>query len=148
MPRPANLLKKRPWHKLYRVDKIYYINTQNIRAIWLTDQGFIFSYFQKEDVKYWKSIIAPSRKRWIYKGSRPDVFCKKYVLKNCTNFTGKHKTLIQLPSCFLLRTKLSKKRLWHRGFMVSFVKFPRRPFLQNTSSGNKRAHKNWSQTHL
>ena len=49
---------------------------------------------------------------------------RKGVLRNFTKFSGKH--LCQ--SLFLL-----KKRLRHRCFPVSFVKFPRTPFLQNTS---------------
>ena len=31
---------------------------------------------------------------------------------------------------------LLKKRLWHRGFPVNFAKFPRTPFLKNTSLGD------------
>ena len=31
------------------------------------------------------------------------------------------------------RKRLLKKRLWHRCFPVNFAKFPRTPFLQNTS---------------
>ena len=53
---------------------------------------------------------------------RPEVFCKKGVLRNFTKFTGKH--LCQ--SLFL--TSL-KKTLCHRCFPVNFAKFLRTPFF-------------------
>ena len=53
------------------------------------------------------------------------VLCKKGVLDNFAEFTGKH--LCQ--SLFL--KSLLKKRLWHRCFLVNFEKFSRA--LQNTS---------------
>ena len=46
------------------------------------------------------------------------MFCKKYVLKNFTKFSGKH----------LCQSLLLKKRLWHRCFPVNFVKFLRTPY--------------------
>ena len=45
--------------------------------------------------------------------SRLEIFCKKVVLRNFAKFTGKHK----------------KKRRWHIGFPVNFVKFIRTLFL-------------------
>ena len=54
----------------------------------------------------------------------PLVFCKKGILRNFANFTGKH--LCQ-------NLFLSKEGLWHRCFPVNFAKFLRTPFLQNTS---------------
>ena len=50
-----------------------------------------------------------------------EVFWKKGVLRNFAKFTGKH--LCQFPATLL------KKRLLHRCFLVTFVKFPRTPFL-------------------
>ena len=68
----------------------------------------------------------------VFRSSRPEVFCKKGVLRNFTKFTGKH--LCQ--SFFFNRpATLLKKKLWHRCFPVNFVKFLRTPFLQNTSGG-------------
>ena len=52
--------------------------------------------------------------------SRPEVFCKKGVLKHFAKFTGKH--LCQ-PATLL------KKRFWHRCFPVNFAKFLRTPFF-------------------
>ena len=58
-------------------------------------------------------------------GSRPEVFCKKDVLKNFAKLTGKH----------LRSETLLKKKLWHSCFPVNFAKFLRTPLLQNTSGG-------------
>ena len=71
----------------------------------------IFSYFQKQP---------------------PEVFCKKKgVLRNFAKFTGKH--LCQGHLCKAAPATLLKKRLWHRCFAVSFAKFLRTLFSQNTS---------------
>ena len=56
-----------------------------------------------------------------YGNSRPEVFCKKGVLRYFAKFTGKHLTHM---TCNFI-----KKRLWHRCFPVSFANFPRAPFL-------------------
>ena len=66
-----------------------------------------------------------------FRSSRPDVFCKKDVLRNFAKFTGKH--LCQIL-CFakvagLTPATLLKKRLWHRCFPVNFAKFLIAPFL-------------------
>ena len=72
---------------------------------------------------------------FLCRSSRPEVFCKKDARKNFTKFTEKH--LCQ--SVFFKKVEdfrpvtLSKKRLWHRYFLVTFAKFLRTPFLQNTS---------------
>ena len=55
------------------------------------------------------------------RSSRPDLFCKKGILKNFAKFTGKH--LCLRPATLL------KKRLWRRCFPVNFVKYQRTPFL-------------------
>ena len=52
----------------------------------------------------------------------PEVFCKK---RRSQKFRKIHrKTPVLEPL---------KKRLWHRCFPVNFTRFPRTPFLQNTS---------------
>ena len=56
----------------------------------------------------------------------PKVFYKKGILENFAKFTGKH--LCQSP--FFNQVE---GQLWHRCFPVNFTKFPRTPFLQNTS---------------
>ena len=63
------------------------------------------------------------------RSSRPEVFCKKNVLRNLTKFTRKH--LCQSFSFQRIKpATLFKKRLWHRCFPVNFAKLP-----QNTSGG-------------
>ena len=50
------------------------------------------------------------------------------------NTCARDSSLIKLQAVTGLRpATLLKKRLWHRCFSVNFVKFPRTPFLQNTS---------------
>ena len=65
----------------------------------------------------------------------PECSIIKGVLRNFAKVTGKH--LCQSLFCNkvvgLRPATLLKKRLWHRCFPVNFVKFLRRPFLQNTS---------------
>ena len=59
-----------------------------------------------------------------FRSSRPEVFCKKGVLRKFTEFAGKH--LCQSPffnkSAGLKPATLLKMRLWHRCFPVNFVK--------------------------
>ena len=60
---------------------------------------------------------------------------KKGVLRNFTKFTGKHlcQSLFFNSVASLRPATLLKKGLWHRCFPVNFVKFPRTPYLQNTT---------------
>ena len=69
------------------------------------------------------------------KDSRPEVFCKKGVLWNFSKFTGKHlyQSLFFNRVAGLRAVTSLKKRLWHRCFPISFAKFLKTPFLQNTS---------------
>ena len=59
------------------------------------------------------------------RSTRPEVLCKKGVLRNLAKFTGKH--LCQ--SLCLRPATLLKKRLWHSCFPANFAKFLRTPFL-------------------
>ena len=79
------------------------------------------------------------------RSSRPEMFCKKGVLKNFTKFTGKYLRwslfLIKLQAVAvggrqvvagrLLQAEatLLKKKLWYWCFPLSFAKFLRTPFL-------------------
>ena len=68
--------------------------------------------------------------RYFQKQS-PNVFCKKCVLKNFANFTGKHmfkslfKKVAGLQACMFI-----KKRLQHRCFPVNIAKLSRTPILK------------------
>ena len=86
-----------------------------------------FRRFDHNTASLSKCIPFPRRN----KSNRPEVFCKKRVLRNFAKFTGK-----QLFQSFffnkvagLTPATLLKKRLWRRCFPVNFVKFLRTPFL-------------------
>ena len=66
---------------------------------------------------YTFSVSFPLQKQ------RPEVFCKKGVLRNFTKVTGKQLCL----SLFL--NKVAGLRLWHKCFPVNFVKFLRTPLV-------------------
>ena len=69
----------------------------------------------------------------IYRSSRPEVFCKKGVLRNLTKFIGKH--LCQNPFfnkvAGLRPATLLKKRIWHRSF-PEFCQISKNTFLHRT----------------
>ena len=100
-----------------------------IRRYFSTFNGFKLS----TDLYFWvvwsqKFIKSPAIRLFSsvenFRSSRPEVFCKKGVLKNFTKFTGKH--LCKSP---FFNITLLKKRLWHRCFPVNFVKFLRTSFF-------------------
>ena len=73
---------------------------------------------------------------WVeFRSSRPEVFCKKGVLKSLTKCTGKHlcHSLFFNKVIGLMPATLLKKRLRHRCFPVS--NFYKHLFTQNTSGG-------------
>ena len=59
----------------------------------------------------------------IFRSSRPEVFCKKGVLRNFAKFTGKHpcQSLFFNKVVGLRAATLLKKKLWHRCFPMNFV---------------------------
>ena len=67
----------------------------------------------------------------LNRSNRPEVFCKKDVLRNLTKFKGKHlcQSLFFNKVAGLRPATLLKKRLWHRYFPVNFAKFLRTPFF-------------------
>ena len=68
----------------------------------------------------------------ISRSSRPEVICKKDVLRNFAKFIGKHlcQSLLFSKVAGLRPATLFKKGLWHRCFPVNFKKFLRTPFLK------------------
>ena len=65
------------------------------------------------------------------RSSRPEVFCKKDVLKNFAKFTGKHRcqSLFSNKVAGFRPATLLKKGLRHRCFSVNFAKILRTSFL-------------------
>ena len=65
-----------------------------------------------------------------FRNSRPEVFCKKGVLRNFAKLTGKHLCQSFLNKVAGLRpAALLKRTLWHRCFPVNLAKFLRTAFL-------------------
>ena len=67
----------------------------------------------------------------INRSSRPEVFCKKGVLRNFAKFTGKHlcNSLFFNKVAGLRPATLLRNRPWHKYFSVNLAKFLRTPFL-------------------
>ena len=69
----------------------------------------------------------------VCRSSRPEMFCKKSLLKNFAKFTGKTCARVsffkKLQAIGLRPATLLKNRLWHRCFPANFTKFLRTPFI-------------------
>ena len=87
------------------------------KHITLTKLTKLRALTKEEDIRFCGSLI--------FRSNRPEVFCKKSVLRNLAKFTGKR--LCQS----LFFNKVADLR--HRCFPVNFTKFLRTNFLQNTS---------------
>ena len=91
----------------------------------------IFSYLSHHE----KRILSLTHRDFEFQKQPPELFCTKGVLRNFTKFAGKYmcQSLFFSKVADLRPATLLKKRLRHRCFPVSFVKFLRTPFVQNTS---------------
>ena len=76
-------------------------------------------YRYQEIYNFGQRVYIPPNCICGCRSSRPEVFCRKGVLRNFAKFTGKS----------LRPTTLLKKRHWHRCFPVNFSKFLRTPFF-------------------
>ena len=86
-----------------------------------------FPLTKLRDVQSWPSLfICKTQEAVVQRCS-----IKKGVLSNFTKFTGKHlcQSLVFNKVAGLRPATLLKKRLWHRCFLVNFVKFLRTPFF-------------------
>ena len=139
MPRPVEDVCQLP--PLKQHSKSFFLNSS------LDDpenRGFL-NKFRVIQLPQWKLSISRIRKliwsayfhlcteyRLTYtRSSRPEVFCKKDVLRNIAKFRGKHlcQSLFFNKVASLRPITLLKKRLWRRCFPVNFVKFLRTPFF-------------------
>ena len=86
--------------------------------------------FSQEQCENFKNTFFEGR-MLLNRSGRPEVVCKKRVLKNFSKFTGKHlcRSLFFNKVAGLRSATLLKKRLWHRCFPVDFEKFLRTPFF-------------------
>ena len=80
---------------------------------------------------FWNYNPSPNGQIFPYRSSRPEVFCKKDVLRISTKFTGKHlcQGLFFNKVTGLSPRTLLKKMFWHRCFPADFAKFLGRPFI-------------------
>ena len=71
----------------------------------------------------------------MWRSSHPKVFCKRGFLRNFAKSTGKYlyQSLFFNKVAGYRPATLLKERLWHRSFLVNFVKFFRILFLPDTS---------------
>ena len=74
--------------------------------------------------KEWKAFIIWLQ--WINRSSRPEVFCKKGVLRNFTKFTGKH--LRQSQSLFFNKVDFIKKETLAEVFSCEFYEIFKNTF--------------------
>ena len=103
----------------FKNSKFYKVSAQNV---------ILKTYLQWINIILRKVKIYYSFKRIQLRSSRPEVFCKKGVLRNFAKFTwntcARVSFLITLQAATLL-----KKRTWHRFVSANFPKFQRTPFL-------------------
>ena len=85
---------------------------------------WLFSYMTNLNIFRKKSVSKVIN-------SRPEVFCKKGVLRNFAKFVGKHlcQNLFFNKVAGLRPATLLKKRFWHRSFPVNFAKYLRTAFF-------------------
>ena len=102
---------------------------------WIKLLLYIFvKYFSDSAVKFVFSYtvqVLLEKFSTLSRRSRPELFCKKDVPGNFAKFTGKHlyQSLFFSKVAGLRPATLLKKRLWHRCFLVKFMKFPGTPFF-------------------
>ena len=116
---------------------LFFIATVKVNRIFLV----VYNNHQAFHQRYWR-LKSWLRKKMAVKNrlkntkrntrsSRPEVFCKKSVLRNFTKFTGKRlcQSLFFDKVAGLRLATLLKERLWHSCLPVSFVKLLRIPFF-------------------
>ena len=83
------------------------------------------NYIWKKNVNYF--LFVTQRCTQKHRSSRPEVFCKKGVLRSFAKFTGKHlcQSFFFNKIAGLNPATLLKNRLWHRCFPVNFTKLLR-----------------------
>ena len=69
------------------------------------------------------------------RSSHPEVFCRKGILRNFAEFTGKHLCQSLFLIKFIRPATLLKKRLWYKCFPMNLAKVPIIPFLLKSSGG-------------
>ena len=83
-------------------------------------RSFKNTYFEQQ---LWTAASENQHLSDKFRSSRPEVFCKKAVLRNFAKFKGE-----RLCQGLFLK-KVAGLRLWYRCFLVNFVKFLRAPLF-------------------
>ena len=125
------------------------------KNIGILSDSFVFFFRPVSSYSKQKLILSKSRLKFktlreITEINKKDKFCqqlslhrsshrrcsvKKSVIRNFAKFTRKHlcQSIFFNIVAGLRPATVLKERLWHRCFPMSFAKFLRTPFLQNTS---------------
>ena len=114
--------------KLLRTFQVYFFVKDTYAHQWP------FLCVKKNSKHFYVPFYRKSSSKFISRSSRPEVFCKKSILRNFAKFTGKQlcqSLFFNNVAGLRLATSL-KKRLWRRCFPVNFVKFLRTPFFHRT----------------
>ena len=107
-----------------------YLQNEKMTKLWV----FVDFCNKRRFEQIYKTSLQNETVRWIIKrSSHWEVFCQKVVLKYFTEFTEKHLwwSLFFNKVAGLRPETLLKKRLQHRCFPVSFVKFFKNTFKKN-----------------
>ena len=92
---------------------------------------FKIRYFERGLTKTFKKVNSIRVLGMFYRSSRPDVFCKKGILRNFGKFTGKHKCQsLYLNKVAGQACNFIKIETLTQVFPVNFPKFLRTPFLR------------------
>ena len=122
------------WRTLCFYAFIWAFSFPYFSTVWF--MWLIFSMWKCSAYQLWKKTHLYWREHTFgYQKQPPEVFCKKGVLRNFAKYTGKQlcQRLFFDKVAGLRPVTLLKKSLRHKCFPVNFAKFPRTPFLQNTS---------------
>ena len=100
--------------------------TEHLRWLLLNFCGSKYFFVAEYGIYCWQSHR--------FRSSHQRCSVRKGVLRNFAKLTGKHKcqNLFFNKVAGLRPSTLLKKRLWHRCFPISFAKFLRTPFIENT----------------
>ena len=87
-----------------------------------------FYYLIKNNIFLLANFVSILRRRKIVQKQRPDVFCKKGVLKNFAKFSGQHLSQSLLFNKVAgLRYQLYLKKISHKCLPVNSAQFLRTP---------------------
>ena len=133
--------------KIYHIQRniiLVYFHTQTIATItqFYCAKTFLQQPFYSlvlNSLFYQQSVYQPSiyfdkrshlQLMYVFRSSRPEVFCKKGALRNFPKFTGKYlcQSLFFKKVAGLMTATFLKKGLWHKCVPASFLKISKNTF--------------------